>query len=42
MGGCTSFTDRREEVMKIILAWTITAAAWFGFGFMVMATIMTA
>ena len=27
---------------KMILAWTVTAAAWFGFGFMVMAAIMTA
>ena len=27
---------------KMILAWTITAAAWFGFGFMVITTIMTA
>jgi len=28
--------------MKMILAWTVTAAAWFGFGFMVMTAIMTA
>jgi hypothetical protein len=27
---------------KMILAWTVTAAAWFGFGFMVMTAIMTA
>ena len=26
---------------KMILAWTIAAAAWFGFGFMVMTAIMT-
>lgn len=27
---------------KMILAWTVTAAAWFGFGFMAMTAIMTA
>ena len=27
---------------KMIIAWTITMAAWFAFGFMVMTTIMTA
>ena len=28
-------------IMKAILAWTTLAAAWFGFGFMVMTTMMT-
>jgi len=29
-------------MMKYITAWAITGAAWFGFGFMVMTSIMTA
>lgn len=27
---------------KMIIAWAVTAAAWFAFGFMVITTIMTA
>jgi len=29
-------------MIKHIIAWTLAASAWFGFGFMVVATIMTA
>lgn len=29
-------------MVKTILGWMICAAAWFGFGFMVITTIMTA
>ena len=28
-------------MIRFIAGWVITAAAWFGFGFMVMTTIMT-
>lgn len=28
-------------MIKTIIGWTALAAAWFGFGFMVMTTIMT-
>ena len=29
-------------MIKYIIAWTLVALAWFGFGFMVMTSIMTA
>ena len=29
-------------MIKTIIGWTVCAAAWFVFGFMVMTTIMTA
>jgi len=29
-------------MIKNIIAWTLTVSAWFGFGFMVVTTIMTA
>ena len=28
-------------MIKYIAGWTLVASAWFGFGFMVMTTIMT-
>ena len=30
------------DMIKAIIGWTVCAAGWFGFGFMVMTTIMTA
>ena len=34
--------QRGEKMIRTIIGWTVCAAAWFGFGFMVMTAIMTA
>ena len=42
-GGLNSSRKRRGDgdMIKTIIGWTVCAAAWFAFGFMVMTTIMT-
>lgn len=35
-------SQRRKKMIKTIMAWTITAAAWLAFGFYVATAVLTA